>query len=274
MALSIDYSDKTVVVIGGTSGINLGIAETFAAHGAKLAVASRSEKKVNSAIEQLQKFEKTVIGTACDVRDVDSLRRVLKGFHDAFGPFDVLVSGAAGKFPATAVGMSPNAFRSVIDIDLIGSYHVAREGFIHIRKPGGTLINISAPQAFLPAALQAHVCAAKAGVDMLTRVLAMEWGPSGVRVNSIVPGPIAGTEGMARLAPTPELKASVRNSVPLRREGTPGDIANAALFLGSPLASYLTGIVMPVDGGWSLGGFGIIMTELQRTIESSDQAKS
>jgi len=274
MTLSIDYSDKTVVVIGGTSGINLGIAEGFAAHGAKLAVASRSEKKVTLAVEQLQKFKTTVIGKACDVRDVESLRGVLKGFHDALGPFDVLVSGAAGNFPATAVGMSPNAFRSVVDIDLIGSYHVAREGFVHLKKPGGTLINISAPQATLPAALQAHVCAAKAGVDMLTRVLAIEWGPSGVRVNSIMPGPIAGTEGMARLAPTSELKESVRNSVPLKREGTPEDIANAALFLGSPLASYATGIVMPIDGGWSLGGFGTVMAQLQRTIESSEQTRS
>jgi NAD(P)-dependent dehydrogenase (short-subunit alcohol dehydrogenase family) len=89
-----------------------------------------------------------------------------------------------------------------------------------------------------------------------------------------MPGPIAGTEGMARLAPTSELKESVRNSVPLKREGTPEDIANAALFLGSPLASYATGIVMPIDGGWSLGGFGTVMAQLQRTIESSEQTRS
>jgi len=273
MTLSIDYSGKAVVVIGGTSGINLGIAAQFAAHGAKLAVASRSENRVKFAIEQLQTFDNTVVGKACDVRDVESLRNVLKVFHDALGPFDVLVSGAAGNFPATAVGMSPNAFRSVVDIDLIGSYHVAREGFVHLKKPGGTLIHISAPQAFLPAALQAHVCAAKAGVDMLTRVLAIEWGPSGVRVNSIVPGPITGTEGMARLAPTPELKATVLSSVPLKREGTTEDIANAALFLASPLASYVTGVVVPIDGGWSLGGFGVVMTELQRTIELSNEKK-
>ena len=272
MSLTIDYSGQTVVVIGGTSGINLGIAEAFARHGAKVAVASRAEKKVIAAVERLRAFGTTAIGRAFDVRNVEAVLDGLKDFHDALGRFDVLVSGAAGNFPATALGMSPNAFRAVVDIDLIGSYHVAREGFPYLKRPGGVLIHISAPQAFLPAAMQAHVCAAKAGVDMLTRVLAMEWGPSGIRVNSIVPGPIAETEGMARLAPTPELKASVRNSVPMRRDGTTQDIANAALFLGSPLASYVTGAVLPVDGGWSLGGFGTVMADLQTLLASSEKS--
>ena len=272
MALTIDYAGKTVVVIGGTSGINLGIAEAFARHGARVAVASRSEQKVSAAVARLEALGAKAIGRVFDVRQADAVRTGMKDFHDALGPFDVVVSGAAGNFPATAVGMSPNAFRSVIDIDLMGSYHVAREGFPWLRKPGGALIQISAPQSLLPAALQAHVCAAKTGVDMLTRVLAMEWGPTGIRVNSIVPGPIAGTEGMARLAPTPELKERVRNSVPMKRDGTPPDIANAALFLGSPLASFVTGAVIPVDGGWSLGGYSVMMAGLQALLEQP-QAK-
>jgi NAD(P)-dependent dehydrogenase (short-subunit alcohol dehydrogenase family) len=274
MAVTIDYTGKTVVVIGGTSGINLGVAEAFARHGAKVAVASRSEAKVAAAVSRLQAHSATAIGRSFDVRNAEAVREGLKNFHDALGPFDVLVSGAAGNFPATAVGMSPNAFRSVVDIDLIGSYHVAREGFAHFQKPGGALIHISAPQAFVPAAMQAHVCAAKAGVDMLTRTLAMEWGPHGLRVNSIVPGPIAGTEGMARLAPTPELKRGVVESVPLKRDGTPDDIAHAALFLGSPLASYLTGAVIAVDGGWSLGGFGTVMAELAATLAAQSPSKA
>ena len=94
-----------------------------------------------------------------------------------------------------------------MDIDVLGSFHVLRFGHQHLKTPGASVINISAPQSFVPMELQVHVCAAKAGVDMLTRVLALEWGPMGIRVNSIVPGPIEGTEGMDRLAPTPEIKA-------------------------------------------------------------------
>ncbi len=269
MALTIDFSGRTVVVVGGTSGINLGIAEAFASHGAAVAVASRSQDKVDAAVAKLTGHGGKALGRVFDVRDAAAVHDGLAAFRAALGEFDAVISGAAGNFPAPAAGMSPNAFRAVVDIDLIGSYHVAREAFAHLKKPGGSLIHISAPQAFLPAALQAHVCAAKAGVDMLTRVLAMEWGPQGVRVNSIVPGPIAGTEGMARLAPTPEIKARVTKSVPLRRDGMPADIANAALFLVSPLASYINGAVVPVDGGWALGGYSQMMGALAQMFEQA-----
>lgn len=195
------------------------------------------------------------------------MQAVFSQIAEAFGPIDVLVSGAAGNFPARAADMSPNAFKTVVDIDLMGSFHVLRAAFPHLRRPGASVINISAPQAFMPMELQAHVCAAKAGVDMLTRVLAMEWGPQGIRVNSIAPGPIAGTEGMKRLAPTPEVDQLVTQTVPLRRQGTPEDIARAALFLASPLADYVSGIVMPVDGGWSTGGAGVAMHALARAFD-------
>ena len=118
------------------------------------------------------------------------------------GPIDVLVSGAAGNFPALREGSPPNGFKAVVDIDLLGTFHVMRAAYPHMRRPGGSLINISAPQASIPMPMQVHVCAAKAGVDMVTRCLAIEWGPEGLRVNGVVPGPIDGTEGMARLAPT------------------------------------------------------------------------
>ncbi|MCB1829033.1 MAG: SDR family oxidoreductase, partial [Gammaproteobacteria bacterium] len=121
---------------------------------------------------------------------------------------------------------------------------------------GASVINISAPQAFIPMMAQIHVCAAKAGVDMITRTLALEWGNAGVRINSIVPGPIDGTEGMARLAPTASIRAKVVAGVPLGRFGTPQDIGNACLFLASDLAGFVTGAVIPVDGGWAQNNCG------------------
>ncbi len=262
MSLQIDFTGKNVVVIGGTSGINLGIAETFAEHGARVAVASRSAAKVEAAVAQLQQYGGEVFGGTADVRDLEALQALFKQFQQQLGEIDVLVSGAAGNFPAAAMQMSANGFKSVMDIDLLGTFQVMQTAYPYLRRPDASVINISAPQAFIPMPLQVHVCAAKAGVDMVTRVLAMEWGASGVRINSIVPGPIAGTEGMKRLAPSAALQAKVSESVPLKRQGTPQDIAHTALFLASPLASYITGAVIPVDGGWSTGGVSTMMHEL------------
>ena len=139
--------------------------------------------------------------------------------------------------------------------------------FPRLRKPGASVINISAPQAFLPMKAQVHVCAAKAGVDMITRTLALEWGASGVRVNSIVPGPIDGTEGMARLAPDEKSRKSAIRGVPLGRFGTPVDIGNACLFLASDLGSYISGAIIPVDGGWSQNNCGMMSEHLGMMME-------
>jgi NAD(P)-dependent dehydrogenase (short-subunit alcohol dehydrogenase family) len=252
--VTVDFSETTVFVAGGTSGINLGIAEAFATAGARVAVMSRSKEKVDAAVTRLQALGAQATGGAADVRDPEATSAVLQLAHAAFGDIDVLVSGAAGNFPAAALDMSPNAFRSVVDIDLLGSYHVLRAAYPLLRKPGAVVINVSAPQAFLPMALQSHVCAAKAGVDMMTRVLAIEWGRDGIRINSVVPGAIEGTEGMERLFPMPEARQVVLSTIPAARWGQPRDVANVCLFLASPLADYVTGVVLPADGGWSLGG--------------------
>lgn len=265
----IDFSGRTVVVIGGTSGINLGIADSFAAAGARLAVAGRDRGKLEAAMATLSRHGGEVTGFCADVRDPEAVKAGLAQVHERFGDFQVLVSGAAGNFPAPALGMSPNGFKSVVDIDLLGTFHVMQAAYPYLLKPGAAVINISAPQALLPMEFQIHVCAAKAGVDMVTRVLAMEWGPQGIRVNSIVPGPIAGTEGMQRLAPTERARAMVTRSVPLRRDGTPEDIGRAALFLASPLADYVSGAVLPVDGGWSLGGAGAVMGAMVEEFRNS-----
>ena len=246
-----DFKNRTVFVAGGTSGINLGIAEAFAEAGAHLAVMSRSQGKVDTAVQRLRSFGGEVAGYSADVRNMEATSAALSAAHGVFGAIDVLVSGAAGNFPSPALGMSANGFKAVVDIDLLGTFNVLRAAHALLRKPGASVINISAPQALLPLAAQSHVCAAKAGVDMLGRALAIEWGGDGIRVNSVMPGPIENTEGMARLAPTPHALSAIASSVPLRRLGTTRDVANLVLFLASPWAAYVTGAVIPVDGGWS-----------------------
>lgn len=250
------YEGKAVFVSGGSSGINLGIAEAFAKAGARVAVASRSQERVDGAVAQLKAHGGEAIGFSADVRQYPAIAAALEGAHQSFGPIDVLVSGAAGNFVAPALGMSANGFRTVVDIDLMGTFNVLRSAHAFLRKPGASVISISAPQAIQPHGLQAHVCAAKAGADMLIRVLAVEWGGDGIRLNSIIPGAIAGTEGMARLAPGEAAHAAIARTVPLRRLGEKSDIAEVALFLASPAASYVTGAVIPVDGGLTLIGPG------------------
>jgi len=263
MAEAFDYRGRTVFVAGGSSGINLGIALAFAAAGADVAIMSRSRPRVDAACAQLAGRGGRVAGHTADVRDYAAVAAVLGAVHRDWGEIDVLVSGAAGNFPAAALGMSANGFKAVIDIDVLGTFNVLRAAHLYLKKPGAAVINISAPQSFNPMPLQVHVCAAKAGVDMVTRVLALEWGADGIRVNSIVPGPIEGTEGMARLAPNEEARAAVVRRVPLGRMGKADDVAQFALFLASPYASWITGTVVPVDGGSSLWGGGSIVAALE-----------
>jgi NAD(P)-dependent dehydrogenase (short-subunit alcohol dehydrogenase family) len=264
--MSFDFTDKNVFVAGGTSGINLGIAMAFAEAGARVAVLSRSQAKVDAAVAKLSAAREggQALGFAADVREHTLVEAALAKTQETFGPIDVLVSGAAGNFPAPAMGISPKGFRSVVEIDLLGTFHVLRAALPHTRQPGGSIINITAPQSYVPMEMQMHVCAAKAGIDMVTRVGAMEWGPLGVRVNSISPGPIADTEGVERLAPTAELRALVADTVPLKRFGTARDIGNCCLWLASPMASYVTGAVIAVDGGWGLGGASVSVAAMKK----------
>jgi NAD(P)-dependent dehydrogenase (short-subunit alcohol dehydrogenase family) len=247
---------KIAFVAGASSGINLQIATRLAQAGAAVTIISRSPDKIEAAAAGIRSKGGKCIGIAQDVRDHDGVGAAFAKAVETHGPIDILVSGAAGNFVAPFNGISYNGFRAVIDIDLVGTYNVMRHAFPHLRKPGASCINISAPQSLHPYPLQAHVNAAKAGVDMLTRTLAIEWGGEGVRVNSIIPGPIADTEGMARLAPTPEAMAASARNTPLKRLGTKDEVADLALFLCSDAAAYITGAVMPCDGGMSLMGVG------------------
>jgi NAD(P)-dependent dehydrogenase (short-subunit alcohol dehydrogenase family) len=257
MTAPADFSNKTVFVAGGTSGINLGIASAFSQAGARVAVMSRDPERVDTAVTNLRAHGNPVIGCVGDVRNGEEVLAALMETYESWGPIDVLVSGAAGNFVAPVTQMSGNGFKSVVDIDLLGSFNVVRAAHACLRKPGASVIHISAPQALVAMPMQAHVCAAKAGVDMLTRVLAMEWGADGIRVNSIVPGPIEGTEGMNRLTPTDAARQRVMAKIPLRRYGTIESIAGVALMLSSPVCDYVTGVVLPVDGGACLAGPGL-----------------
>lgn len=257
MATAFDFREKTVAVIGGTSGINRGIAESYAAAGAKVAVASRSQDKVDDTVAALKAAgASAAIGTTFDVRDPDAVSAGFAEFHGTLGDIDVLISGAAGNFPALAAEMSVNAFKTVIDIDLMGTIHVMKASYPFLRRPGASIINISAPQSYLPYEGQAHVCAAKAGVDQITRTLSLEWGLEGIRVNSVVPGFIENTEGARRLAPNKAVLQELTNDIPLGRLGDCQDVANACLFLGSELASYISGTVLAVDGALYQRGSG------------------
>lgn len=267
------FAGKHVFVAGGSSGINLGIGEVFAAAGAHLAICSRKIDRVEAAVTRLKAHGGgRAWGTAADVRDFAQVDAALKGAEREFGPIHVLISGAAGNFVAPALGLSANGFKTVVEIDLIGTFNVFRAGFDRLAKPGAALIAISAPQAVHPYPLQAHVNAAKAGVDMLVRTLAVEWGPQGVRVNSIIPGPIAGTEGMDRLAPTEAARKAASEGTPLRRFGSTHEVGHAALFLASPLAAYVTGAVLPVDGGTILMGARGMGTAIDQAFQAAKKA--
>jgi NAD(P)-dependent dehydrogenase (short-subunit alcohol dehydrogenase family) len=248
--LPVDFTGRHVVVFGGTSGINLGIARGFCTRGAAVTVASRKQANVDTAVAELATCGGRSFGIVADVRDEAAVAAALAATVARFGPIDVLVQGAAGNFLCEAKDLSSNGFKVVVDIDLNGTFNVMRQAFSHLRQPGASVINISAPQAYIPVRYQAHVCAAKAGVDQLTRVLALEWGPAGVRVNSISPGPIAGTEGVRRLMPSGiDGEALVASKIPLGRMGEREDIANLALFLASSHASFVSGTVIACDGG-------------------------
>lgn len=261
MSMSFDFSGQNVFVVGGTEGINYGIAQDFARWGAKVMVASRRQVKVDRAVEGLKELGAEASGVTFDVRDLESVEEGFKAAADFFGgDIDNLVSGAAGNVPGRLMDLSANAVKAMVDIDLNGTFNVMRAAHPYLKKPGASVVNISAPQAFAAMSHQSAVCAAKAGVDMVTKSLALEWGAEGIRINSISPGPIDGTEGMKRLAPTDQIREAVVKSVPLQRFGNTNDIAKAAGFLCSDAGAYVSGVVLPVDGGWGLSGASVVMT--------------
>jgi peroxisomal 2,4-dienoyl-CoA reductase len=167
---------------------------------------------------------------------------------EAFGHLDIVVNGAAGNFLCRAEELSSNGFGTVVDIDLKGTFNVCRAAFAELKKNRGQILNISATLHYGGTPMQLHVSAAKAGVDALTRNLAVEWGAYGIRSNAVAPGPIEDTEGMRRLVP-PEVKERLLRRIPLGRFGRVRDVERCAVFLCSDAASFINGAVIAVDGG-------------------------
>ena len=261
------FKGKTVFVTGGGSGINLGVAKNFAALGANLAICGRTLEKLKAAAAELATLGAKVCPVAADVRDFGALEAAFVRSQDELGPMDVLVCGAAGNFVVPAETLTPNGFKTVIDIDLLGSFNASRGAFEQLRATKGTIIFISAGMAYMPHAFQVHVGAAKAGIDMMMKNLAIEWGRYGIRTNSIVPGPIEGTEGLKRLSGDAG-KEQLINAIPLRRMGRVDDIGQTAVFLASPLASYISGCVVVVDGGQNLIGSALFNAGVEQMLRS------
>ncbi|XP_057606749.1 peroxisomal 2,4-dienoyl-CoA reductase [(3E)-enoyl-CoA-producing] isoform X2 [Hippopotamus amphibius kiboko] len=243
--------DKVAFITGGGSGIGFRIAEIFMRHGCHTVIASRSLPRVSMAARKLV----AATGQRClplslDVRVPLATAAAVEQALKEFGKIDILINCAAGNFLCPASALSFNAFKTVMDIDTLGTFNVSRvlyEKFF--RDHGGVIVNITATLGTRGQVLQVHAGSAKAAVDAMTRHLAVEWGPQNIRVNSLAPGPISGTEGFRRLGgPQAGMRAKVLAS-PLQRLGNKTEIAHSALFLASPLASYVTGALLVVDGG-------------------------
>ena len=249
------FKGKTVFITGGGSGINLGIGRNLAALGANIAICGRTQEKLDTAAAELRELGAKTCTAVADVRDFAALEAAMAKTESELGPIDVLVCGAAGNFLVPAEQLSANGFKTVIDIDLLGAFNATRAAFAQLKQTRGNVIFISAGQAYMPYAYQVHVAAAKAGIDMMMKNLALEWGKYGIRCNSIAPGPIEGTEGMKRLS-SPQALAQLKAAIPLQRLGSVDDIGQAAAFLASPLAAYVTGTLLVCDGGQNLPGSG------------------
>lgn len=239
--------NRVALVTGGGTGIGKGIAKMLGVHGAKIAIASRKQQVLDATCEELTREGIECLAIACDIRDTDSIESLMKAIMQQWGRLDILVNNAAGNFPARIEDISANGFKTVVDIDLQGTFNVSKAAFqASFKANGGAIINITAPYDGFGVAWQSHAAAAKAGIISFTRSAAVEWAPLGIRVNAVAPGGVIGTEGTNRL------KDTLSDAAEKGKYGTPEDIANAVMFLASDAARFITGVNLIVDGGSSI----------------------
>ncbi len=249
------------LITGGGTGICRGIAAAYARLGAEVCIVSRKQDVLDATAAAIGAATgRTPLAVAADVRDPASIANAVQQALARFGKLDSVINGAAGNFLAPAAALSPNGFRTVIDIDLNGTFLTSRAAFEALQQSGtGMILNISATLHYHGTPLQLHASAAKAGVDAITRNLAVEWGRFGIRVCGIAPGPIGDTEGMKRLAPG-ELSEKMAAGIPAGRFGKIDEIAAAAVYLRSAAAAYITGHTLVVDGGHCIAAPQLGMT--------------
>jgi peroxisomal 2,4-dienoyl-CoA reductase len=249
------FLGRTALVTGGATGIGRGIALALARHGADVAIMSRKSENLDAASKQITATTgRRSLSIVADVRESESVESAVKRAVAELGGLDLVVNNAAGNFHCPSADLSSNGFGVVIDIDAKGTWNVSRAAYhARLKGHGGQILNISATLHYGGTPGQAHVAAAKAAVDALTRTLAVEWGPQGIRVNAIAPGPIGDTEGARRLFPG-EAAEKLRTAIPTRRLGSIDDIVNLALFVLSDAGSNLNGAVLVSDGGLCLTG--------------------
>ena len=245
---------KVALVTGGGTGLGLATARAFGANGAKLVIASRSAEHVEDGAATLREEEIEALPLVCDVREPDQVEAMVDTAIEHFGRVDVLVNNAAGNFLVRAEDLSPGGWKAVTRIVLDGSWFCSRAVYKHMKdQGGGNILNVLATYATGAGPLTVHSAAAKAGVLSLTRTLAVEWADAGIRVNAIAPGPVDTHGAGSRLWNSDEARASIAEKLPMGRFGTEAEIADAAIFLVSDAASYVTGTMLPVDGGLTLG---------------------
>lgn len=242
------FRGRTALITGGGTGICRGIALALASLGCDVGIVSRREEHLTPTVRQIEALGVRALGVPADVRKSDEVESAVSTVAGSLGRLDLVVNGAAGNFICAADQLSPNGFGTVIDIDLKGTFNVSRAAFPYLRRQGGAILNISATLQLLGTEGQVHAAAAKAGVDALTRTLAVEWGSSGVRVNGLAPGPVDGTEGAARLI-SARSRQTIAETCPLGRMATIDEVAAAAVFLCSDAAAFITGVTLVIDGG-------------------------